>query len=362
MSIFSLSVFGRLQSLGVAAAALLSVICFDAKAAIPGCDDRFESYTLPLPAAVVVARDSPVGTPITPWIESPIVEYIRCGGAPPAERAQQAWRLNMTLSQTSGRYSEAGLNYVIYATGVPGVGVVADSSGPYNGQCSFPRLSASPSGTTYQRANSHYCTQSSSFNGGVRIRLIKTGAVQNGVMPPMVFGQVQTMRSRDQRLSIFQAGNFIFGNRFTYGFGSTQIVGLTCTTSDVDVNMRTHLVSAFSGNGAVSPAQAFQIRMLNCPAGLRSIQYRIDPTTAVVPGMPGTVTLQGANAARGIGLQLLDASNRAVQLGQWLSYTQYNSATGGSYDISLRARYIRTGGAVQPGEANVRMTFTMNYQ
>lgn len=362
MSIFSLSVFGRLQSLGVAATALLSAICFDANAAIPGCDDRFESYTLPLPPTVVVARDSPVGTPITAWIESPIIEYLNCTLAPPRESAQQAWRLGMGFPQTSQRYGEAGLNYAVYDIGVPGIGVVADSSGPYNGTCSFPRKSAVPASTGYQQGNSQYCTSSPSFRGGVRIRLIKTGPVQNGALPATVFGEVQTMRVRDPRFSLFQSGNQILGNRFTYGFGSTQIVGLTCTTSDVDVNMRTHLVSAFSGNGAASPVQSFQIRMLNCPAGLRSIQYRIDPTTEVVPGMAGTVTLQGANAARGIGLQILDVNNRAVQLGQWLSYTQYNSATGGSYDINLRARYIRTGGAVQPGEANVRMTFTMNYQ
>ena len=138
---------------------------------------------------------------------------------------------------------------------------------------------------------------------------------------------------------------------------------LTCVTPNVAVPMGTHNSSELQGVGTGTAAVSFNLSFNSCPAGLHSIKYQIDPTSAVVGNARnGVVALDASSTSTGVGVQLLNNSGTAFALGSQQTFGGYNSATGGSYTIPLKARYYQTGAAVGPGTANTSMTFTMNYQ
>jgi major type 1 subunit fimbrin (pilin) len=138
---------------------------------------------------------------------------------------------------------------------------------------------------------------------------------------------------------------------------------LSCVTPNVTVPLGTHNSSELQGVGTGTAAVTFNLSLNSCPAGLYSIKYQIDPTTAVVGNATnGVVALDASSTATGVGVQLLNNSGVAFALGSQQTFSGYSFATGGSYTIPLKARYYQTGAKVGPGTANTSMTFTMNYQ
>lgn len=100
----------------------------------------------------------------------------------------------------------------------------------------------------------------------------------------------------------------------------------------------------------------------NCLPGINNIRYQIDALTNVLGGNGSVVALDGASTATGVGVQLLDGSDKPFELGSTVSLAGFDGSTGGNYTIPLRARYYQTGSKVTSGTANTLMTFTMVYQ
>jgi major type 1 subunit fimbrin (pilin) len=141
-----------------------------------------------------------------------------------------------------------------------------------------------------------------------------------------------------------------------------NVVAASCTTPDVTIPLGTYSTKSFTGTGYTTTAVGFNISLNNCPAGMNSIKYRIDPTTTVVNSPQSVVALDATSTATGVGVQLLNsAGSAAFPLSSYQTFAGYSSATGGSYTIPLKARYYQTTTTVAPGPANTSMTVTMQY-
>jgi major type 1 subunit fimbrin (pilin) len=96
---------------------------------------------------------------------------------------------------------------------------------------------------------------------------------------------------------------------------------------------------------------------------MTKIQYQFSTPGGVIETANGVIALvSSAFAAQGIGLKLMDSTSAALKFDTQYQLTGYNTATGGSYTIPLKAAYYQTGTTVRPGSANAILTFTMTYQ
>lgn len=141
----------------------------------------------------------------------------------------------------------------------------------------------------------------------------------------------------------------------------------TCRTGNVEVDLG--VVSAASLNAAgaqVAPWRAFAIPVNDCPAGFARIRYQLGN---VSPFLNGTRLLSPGSAsdsAGGVGIQLADEAGQALPYGQWQLAGGYDAVrtNGGSFNIALRARYVKPAstGVVTPGKVNAQVVFTMAYE
>lgn len=151
--------------------------------------------------------------------------------------------------------------------------------------------------------------------------------------------------------------------RVTFFRNSTKVVitQQTCTVSNINVPMGVQPASGFQGINTRMTPTAFAINLNNCPSGINSIKYRLDPTTTIINPTKSVVTLQSSSTASGVGVQILDASSNPLPLGVDNVFSGY-AATGGNYSIPLKAAYYQTGYIAKGGSANTSLTFTMTYQ
>ncbi|WP_080428764.1 fimbrial protein [Burkholderia ubonensis] len=145
------------------------------------------------------------------------------------------------------------------------------------------------------------------------------------------------------------------------GIATGQITALTCQPQDVQVNMGMQHSQGFSGVGSTLQPVAFNIPLNNCPRGINTVLYRIDPTTGVAPQSDGVVVLNRSSTASGVGVQIQDESGSPLKLSSDISFSAYSTA-GGSFKIPLKAAYYQTDSKITAGSANTAVTFTMTYQ
>jgi major type 1 subunit fimbrin (pilin) len=146
--------------------------------------------------------------------------------------------------------------------------------------------------------------------------------------------------------------------------GSVPVTVLACETPDITVNLKKHNSTEFPSVGSTSPTTDFNFTIKNCPKKLNSIHYTFKPASGITLKGSGTgqyLTLDSDSSASGVGVQMLYENGTHVPFNTKTKYTGYNTSTGGSYTIPMKARYIRTG-AISPGTANSAVEFTMSYE
>ncbi len=142
--------------------------------------------------------------------------------------------------------------------------------------------------------------------------------------------------------------------------GAVNVVPTTCTTSDVSVNMGTVAGSHFKGVGTTAAKQSFSLSLNNCPSGINSVSYRIDPVNAIVDSGNAVMALNSGGAT-GVGIQLLDSTGKPLKLQTAIPFTGYKTS-GGNFSIPLQAAYYQTNSTINNGTANSAATFTFTYQ
>lgn len=314
------------------------------------CTQTITGVSVDTPPHITVPRDAAIGTALTGWLTTDATtNWFNCTVSAGTGTGTAMHTLTPSAGQTK---VVDGVTYTVHATGVDGLGVIVGGRGYHNG-CGWAAFQA-----LIQAWRGGACnTVGAVTNGGqLRAMFVKTGPLASGIVPPLNIASAVAVSN--------EGGGVIAPNTSLEIKFVTMAMLLTsqaCTTPDVSVFLGSPPASVFTGKGSSSQTVAFDISLNSCPAGLSAIHYQLDAVTPVVDAANAVIGLDANASATGVGVQLLDADGKPAVLGTTLPFAGYNSATGGSFKIPLRARYRQTGDKVTPGSATTAVTFTMNY-
>ncbi|MNM98271.1 Fimbrial protein [compost metagenome] len=197
-------------------------------------------------------------------------------------------------------------------------------------------------------------------NGGqIRMRLISTGLIEAGTLasstPVMGYSVINNV-----------PGSPGTGNK-SFTISSVNFVALSCSVDNINVKLDDVKKSDFASATSLK-TKAFAFTLKSCPAGMNTIQYRLDPLGTVISSTDGTfANATGPDMAQGVGLRITDSANTAaVRLGD-SSYvvSGYSPASGNSsLTIPMNVSYYRTGAAsaVTPGKVSGVAQLTVYYK
>lgn len=126
----------------------------------------------------------------------------------------------------------------------------------------------------------------------------------------------------------------------------------------LQVDMGKIAKSAFTGVGVTADTTRFTIELKNCPAAVTAASVNFGGT----PDSKNNTVLaltDETDAATGIGIQLLDATETPISLHS--ASVEYPLVASTSNKLQFGARYIETGSSVTAGPANGVSTFTIVY-
>ena len=362
------------------AALLFAGLYFNASPAMAGlisCTNPVPgSYSFALPSGTyALPRNTPANTMVVPWTDwyTGGTAVWNCNGTsdPVAGQFHGAALWMQGLTDTGRTYTAGGVTYPVFATNLPGIGMVVGGStyGPIGwanentGRAyGYPVLTYATrmGGWSNVGYNNEYWTNTL-FGFRLRVAFVTIDQPTAGTV--VYAGQVGTT---GMSTSVTGSTSFIYGPAQTAPIvftGGPTFTLLSCVTPDILVDLGRHQSNEFTGINATTPMVDFDIKLNSCPAGMNFIKYRIDPATIVTMSAQSVVALDATSTATGVGIQLLDGAGAVHPLGAGTDRTfgGYNPTTGGSYTIPLKARYYQTSPGVTPGQANTTMMFTMTY-
>lgn len=318
------------------------------------CVTGFGALNFTLPSGTyAVARDVPAGTRITPFTSFQTT-YQNVWTCSETANVFVGPVYQSTLSSSGTTYSEGGLSYQVFNTNLPGVGLIMQIGSylPSGGGLWYGQGGLNTTGWQSYGAIQFRSFIGLSFGAGMAFAFVKTGPITPGTVSLGAIAQIgmseRPIANVRNVLPVTVTGNPVF-------------TVLACTIPNITVNLGTHRTSEFTGQNTFTSSVNFDLALNNCPAGMNTIRYQVDAVTPIVNAQSAVVALDASSTATGVGLQLLDGSGTPYPLGTAKTFGGYNSGTGGSYTIPLRARYYQTGATVGPGRANSVMTFTMTY-
>lgn len=306
-----------------------------------------ETFTFPSP--ISVPRDNTASmTPLSNWIAGAAASNIYSCTSDNNTKVGIGIKFP-TLAQ-AGTYSEGGTTYKVFNTGLAGVGIVYGfrtySAGPHcadNGGINGWSGWLTGSGNIpYSYA---YCysieSTSSTYGAQLQARLIKTGKIVAGTMP--AFTLSYTALDTDGNYST------AVGSK-NYLVSSVNLQALGCTADGAQVILDAAKKADFASATSIR-TKPFQFTLRNCPAGMNSIKYQLDPIGTIISATDGTFqNATGTNMAKGVGLRITNEANTApIRFGD-SSYvvSDYSSASGNSsIPIKMNVSYYRTGTAAQ---------------
>jgi type 1 fimbria pilin len=243
----------------------------------------------------------------------------------------------------SSQYPVSGTTDV-YSTGLSGVGMrMRDSSGKAligSNSCG----STSTLGTT---------AADGSFNVSGTIELVKTGPITAGTITP-------TASTGTYYTGILNSGVTLNDGTGTLSIaGGTAVRPVTCSVTSATANqtipMATVSPSMLPSAGAVAAKTPFSIALI-CESGVS-----VAVTFTSASGNSGIDSvLASSGTATGVGVQLLDASQKPVTLDTALQLTP---GTTGNASFQFFGQYYRVGSAeATAGTVRATTIFTMSYQ
>jgi major type 1 subunit fimbrin (pilin) len=364
------------KALWVALFILLILCSRGARAALPTCTASGTAFTVSMPPTLTIPRDIAANQPLTNWTSVNATNLWTCTNA--NDGSSNYWSGGLAISPGTslgasiGSYSDSGQTYPVYATGVAGVGVVMGFDLSRAGNCTGTTtvavgtnsvLSGLPSGWATGGCYWQNQAGNSQLGGTFRVRLIRTtGTVTAQTLNGGILA-VSKAYVGGPSGSIPTSASLQAAPTVSFSMSPVNLVSGACITPDVVVPMGTHLTKEFSGINTFTSAVSFNVGLNNCPVGINTIQYQIQPTTAIVNSAQSVVALDSSSGATGVGVQLLNsAGTAAFPLNAYQTFSGYNSATGGDYTIPFKARYYQTSATVAAGTANTSMYVTLLYQ
>lgn len=321
---------------------LLSAVLFESAWA-----DCVPSTTTPtiVFSDITIQADLPVGSLITTANTSYTINCNRNGFI----EAEGSWLLYLSAANYSAGDPLPGFSNVV-PTGIPGIGMrwtswtsavgdVVMTTSRLNDTNTNRGIPALPGGDYWTRTSLRDT-----------VELIKTGPIQAGSQL-VAINQIAIWR-KSALGSVNPTGDL-----YNIMFTPFNLINASCTIDQNNINVFLGSVHAneFSGVGTTSDNVDFSID-LTCVQGTR-INLTLSNLNAL-PGFPGTIKLEGADPAQGVGIQIVDGNNTPVPLGT--SRFIATSSTPNVF-IPLAARYIQTEATIRPGPANAVLLFTINY-
>ncbi|MFS2125012.1 fimbrial protein [Pseudomonas sp. Pseusp97] len=304
--------------------------------------------TLTLPATIVAPRDRVLGTPLSNWISSAITRMENsCTTSDSSTTYGQA---RVVLAPTGKTVVDAGTTYELFATSLPGVGLIMQARD--NG-ASLKPIAATP--TDLVKGWSTYWD----FLAGVR--LIATGE-------PMGTGSLAATTVGEAFVAEKSSGTT--SARAPIKITSTSVTAQTCSVDAGSVNLNVSLgttsAPALAGPvGTTAGNASFNVR-INCSTGMNVYMTLTDANN--LGNTSDTLSLSPASSqARGVGIQIR-RNGTPVRFGPDSSMAgtanqmSLGASPNGVLDIPFTANYIKTHVVVSPGEANAVATYTFSYQ
>lgn len=351
---------GHLWSLAACSSLILAIATWsqDSTAASSCNFNGASAETFNFPSPISVPRDNSASmVPLTNWLAGDSVSNIYTCTAD--NNTQVGIGIKFPTLGQAGTYSEGGTGYKVFNTSIPGVGVVYGfryyTTGPgceLNGGTIGWYSWATGSGTI--PFSNRFCSSSPSasysFGAQLEFRLIQTGKISAGTMP--AFTITNTALNTNGAFSTSP------GSR-NYVIGSVTFQALSCTAEGADVILDTARKSDFASATSVR-TKPFQFTLRNCPSGMNSIKYQLDPIGTIISATDGTFqNAAGTDMAKGVGLRITNEANTApIRFGDSSYMVSDYSPTSGnsSLPIKMNVSYYRTGTAAQVTGGKVRGT------
>lgn len=295
------------------------------------------------PPALVefTARDVPVGAGLTPWLP------INGGAATTEFRCNSSASIDYRMETHGGfikqRYHESGAEYVVYETGVAGVGMafLAEYAGS----------SGRPSALGYNEAVLHKGDIGTGPVGArFMIKYIRTGNIAHG---NGTSNRTMVIESR-----LYEGGAGPMRHQLWVGATTLKIQDRpSCRMRTQEINMGFVPVAAFNGVGSTAGERSYEL-VLDCEAGVGRVDYQVVPTTVVLDAAQGMAEASGGVV--GVGYQFLNGDGSPMRF-----YGSEEFGRGSSNAEILRktfgVRYRQTLPAITPGPANAGLTFSLTF-
>jgi len=112
-------------------------------------------------------------------------------------------------------------------------------------------------------------------------------------------------------------------------------------------------------NSDHSPPVVFYINLEKCSAATKGLKVTFSGDTDSKNNT--LLALKGGDAAKNIGIAILDWNSQRLPIGQPSSFIPLES---GSDEVAMKfySQYVATGGGIIPGPANADATFAIEYQ
>lgn len=235
------------------------------------------------------------------------------------------------------------LSEKIYKTNIPGIGLrIGFRMWEADGTLRFPMQHTVSKGSW---------TTSTSANWVIHAQLFKTESTTgNGSLEEGLYATMYSADTPQNALQVIVSGR------------STSIITPSCTAAPTPaVQLGKVRKNLFSSVGSTAAEKSFDIT-LNCRAAkpeLNTVYLRMDAKPDA-SGTPGVIALSpDANAAAGVGIQILDKDRQPVVYGQ---SALVGVSKDGVYTVPFHARYYQTASQVSAGVANGTATFTLEYK
>ncbi len=302
--------------------------------------DKFNDALSEVASATLVTNGTSNGRPVSPWLpEHTDDRYIAgctSGGSV----------LFFGDRDQIGSYSENGLAYSVYESGIAGLGMIfgvrsRDDGGP------FVPIHAEHAGRISFRQQWMFPQ--------VRARFIRMADIAAGSY---------TTRAFEFGSGLYSDGTTVKAT-VSYAVSSTSVTVVhrpVCRPLPVVVRMGSVPASDFRGQYSGSRRRAFQIQ-LDCESGVGEVRYYLEATDAspIVDADRGIVAVTGG--AAGVGLQMLHSdSGTPIALDKVHPFGR--SADAGRISKQFHARYVQAAKEskdVQPGVANASIRIVMDY-
>lgn len=241
------------------------------------------------------------------------------------------------------RYNEGGQEYLVYPTGVAGVGMVF-------GVVYFRSVGSRPHPAGYYE-NEAYSGSSGIGNIGATffIKYIRTGEVSNG--------SAVTDREMVIEARLYESGSGDPLRKQVY-IGPTTLKihdPPSCRVRPLNVDMGKVMVGSFKGVGTTARERRYEMA-LDCEAGVGQVNFQVSPTTPVLDIERGLAEASGG--VQGVGYQFLLGDGSPMRF-----YETHEFGHGSAAALVLRktfgVRFQQTLPDILPGHANAGLTYTL---